>query len=181
MNRSIFANMEKYPNRMSYLENNLLRELASPIREDAHSKKMSGRSVVVEWDVRYITDSTHDYAEIVYELPTALTCDALPEEAVLNRNHRNYSSFFKNVGTEIKGVDLVPTDGKLDISFSNTTDSDREVSISFANSNGYKWRVSYFMDEPLFLYEKRKLWPTIGYNGKHNRVKTGVVLVGTTV
>ena len=181
LNRTVAVDMSKYPNRKSYMENNLLRELAAPIREDAHHKKMAGRSVVVEWDTRYIAEDIHTYSEIVYELPTALTCDSLPEEALLSREHGNRDSFYKVSGKSISGEDCVSTKGFTDISFSNDSDSDIEVTLDYQNLNGiYGGGTSYFIDKPLFHYTMKKLWPTIGYNGKKNRVKTGIVLNGTT-
>jgi len=182
MKRKVVVDMKMYPNRRAYQENNLLRELAAPIREDAHHKKMEGRSVYAEWDLRYITDSLHSYSEKVYELPTSFTCDSLPEEAILSRDHKNYLGLYKEELSVILGVDLIHYRGSISGSVSNTSDEDIEFSIDYLNHNNQAGQdVSYPVNEPLFLYRKDKIWSSREYNGKRNRVKTGIKLVGTTI
>ncbi len=181
LKREIVLDLERYPNRRGYQKNNILRELASPIREDAHSKKMDGRSVAARWDMKYSTESIREYSELFYELPTAFTCDSLPEEATLNRSHKNYLGFFNETMQLIKGENLVALGGEVECSFSNPTDENMELRLAYKDKNFQQLRVSYPADKPLLMYQKEKLWPTFEYNGKKNRVKSGIRLVNTTI
>jgi hypothetical protein len=134
LDRDIVVDLEAYPSRLSYPANNLTRELISPIREDAHSKKMDARAVYVRFDTRYVNESIHSYYDKFIEAPTALTCDSLPEEAVLSRNHKNDSSLYSNLLTFVPGNSLMPKRGNIELSFDNDTDEDKELTPVFANT-----------------------------------------------
>ncbi len=133
LDRNIVVDLEAYPARLSYPANNLTRELISPIREDAHSKKMDARAVYVRFDTRYVNESIHSYYDKFIEAPTALTCDSLPEEAVLSRDHDNDSSLYENLMTSVAGNSILPNEGVIQLSFDNDTEEDKELTPVFDN------------------------------------------------
>jgi len=134
LDRSVMIDLEAYPARLSYPTNNLIRELISPIREDGHSKKMDARGVYVRFDTRYVSESIHSYYDRFIEAPTALTCDMLPEEAVLNRDHENNHSLYNNRLTDINGSDLIATNGSILLSIDNDTDEEKTLTPEYDNT-----------------------------------------------
>jgi len=134
LDRSIVVDLEAYPARLSYPTNNLTRELISPIREDAHSKKMDARAVYVRFDTRYVSESIRSYYDKFIEAPTALTCDSLPEEAVLSRDHENNHSLYKNLTNTVFGNSLMSIGGRILLSFDNDTDETKELTPVYNNT-----------------------------------------------
>lgn len=134
LDRSIIVDLQAYPARLSYPANNLIRELITPIREDGHSKKMDARSVYVRFDTRYVSESIHSYYDKFTEAPTALTCDLLPEEAVLNRDHENDESLYDNLLDTVNGNDLIATGGKILLSFDNNTEEVQTLTPVYDNT-----------------------------------------------
>ena len=138
LKRSIFVDLEVYPARLSYPKNNVIRELISPVREDGFSKKMDARAVYVRFDTQYIKKSIHSYYDKFIEIPTALTCDSLPEESVLSRSHSNSDSLYSDKTSKVIGDEIVSSNGSIKLSFDNPTNKNIILIPLFNNS-----RMSY--------------------------------------
>jgi hypothetical protein len=137
LDREIMMDLEAYPLRDSYSENNIILELIEAVREDAHDKEMDARSIYVRFDTRFVSESVHSYYDKFFRLPTALTCDLLPNEAVISIMHGSADSLYKNLHTEIHGSSLVAQEGKIRLSFDNPTDEEMVLTPAFSNSRMY--------------------------------------------
>jgi hypothetical protein len=185
MKRDIAIDLEVYPSRVSYPTNNIIRELLSPIREDAHSKKMDGRSVFVRFDTRYISESVHSYYEKFLEAPTAFTCDQLPEEAILNRIYYEDETLFNDSLDYIDGDDIVQKGGEVHLRFDNDTDEEQTLKLSYSNT-----RVWAFLsdargygamkaDDIFKLFSADLMFRGYDEEISTGRIKNGTRLVGT--
>ncbi len=187
LDRSVIIDLQAYPARLSYPLNNITRELISPVREDGHSKKMDARAVYVRFDTRYVSESIHSYYDKFAEAPTALTCDSLPEEAVLNRTHGNDHSLYDNLLTEVLGNNLLATGGKILLSFDNDTEEEQTLTPVYANTRrsyiaGRSVGVSSFkLDDAYRLMKKSLLFRGSNEENPDGRQKQGSKFVGTEI
>jgi len=133
LDRGVAVDLDVYPSRLSYPLNNAIRELISPIREDGHSKKMDARSVYVRFDTRYIYESIKSYYDKFIEMPTALTCDSIPEEAIFNTDFDIGEFRFRDKMLSVTGDDTVSGSQFIYMSFDNPTDEDIELEVIFDN------------------------------------------------
>jgi len=141
VSREIIVDLERYPAKQAYLQNNAVRELLSPVREDALQKKLDGSSVLVKFDTRRIADLKHTYFDWFSEAPTALLCGEGNDESVLNRSDK--LSLYK-----IAKDSFSPEECKEGaIFFENKSDTERELTISFKNNF-----IGYLKDDGICSY-----------------------------
>ncbi len=181
LNRYIYGDLLLYPARYSYPINNLIRELISPIREDAHAKAMDARAVFARFDTRYVSNTIPSYYDRFLEFPTAFTCDALPEEAVLVRDLGKIESLYAENIMYIDGSDTIGDNGISKISFSNDTDQPITVTMTYDN---YRWgngKTSFNINDAYLLERDDWLLYEPYINKRVGRVKSGVYLEGTTL
>ncbi len=180
LHRQVIADMSVYPSRYSYPINNLIRELLSPTTEDADAKKSDARAVFVKFDTRYISDTVSSYYEKFVELPTAFTCDALPEESVLHSDSSKKDTLYRENISSILGDDIVGDGGIARLSFSNTTEEVKSVQISYENRLFPYKSASFDIDDPYLQYKKGWFIHEPHKNKMEGRVKDGVYLNNTT-
>ena len=181
LNRYIYGDLLLYPSRHSYPINNLIRELISPIREDAHAKAMDARAIFSRFDTRYVSNTIPSYYDKFLEFPTAFTCDALPEESVLVRDLTKTESLYAENILYIRGDDIVGDSGVSKLSFSNDTDLPITVTMSYDN---YKWGngvTSFDINDAYLLQINEWLLYEPIANKRVGRVKSGIYLKGTTI
>ena len=181
LKRYIYGDLLLYPSRHSYPINNLIRELISPIREDAHAKAMDARAIFSRFDTRYVSNTIPSYYDKFLEFPTAFTCDALPEESVLVRDLTKTESLYAENILYIRGDDIVGDGGVSKLSFSNDTDLPIIVTMSYDN---YKWGnglTSFDINDAYLLQLNEWLLYEPIVNKRVGRVKSGVYLKGTTI
>ena len=181
LNRSIYGDLLLYPARYSYPINNLIRELISPVREDAHAKAMDARSVFSRFDTRYVSNTIPSYYDKFLEFPTAFTCDALPEESVLIRDLSKIESLYADEIMYINGDNIVGDDGIVKVSFSNDTDMPITLTMTYDN---YRWgngTESFDINDTYLLQRDGWLLYEPQVNKRIGRNKSGVYLYGTTL
>ena len=181
LNRSIYGDLLLYPARHSYPINNLIRELISPVREDGHAKIMDARAVFTRFDTRYVANTIPSYYDKFIEFPTAFTCDALPEEAVLVRDLEKTESLYAEDLMYIDGNDIVGDSGISKISFSNDTDLPVDVTITYDNSRWGEGITSFNINDAYLLQRDGWLLYEPKINKRIGRVKSGTYLNGTTL
>ncbi|RLF46366.1 MAG: hypothetical protein DRN17_00570, partial [Thermoplasmata archaeon] len=186
LDRDITVDLDVYPARQSYPSNNVIRELISPIREDGHSKKMDARAVYVRFDTRYIYESIESYYDKFIEMPTAFTCDSVPEEAVFNTEFGLGDFRFKDLMTNLSGDDVFAGSSFVNMSFDNPSEEDIELSLKFDNdrqavSFGSQGRGSLRIND-LYPIKKAGIL-TLGWDTEfpHGRVKNGIKLKNTEI
>ncbi len=181
LKRDIYGDLLLYPARYSYPINNLIRELISPIREDAHAKAMDARAIFSRFDTRYVSNTIPSYYDKFLEFPTAFTCDALPEELVLLRDFSNIESLYMEDVTHISGDDIVGDGGIAKVSFSNNTDQVISLSIQYDNERWGDGLSSFDIDDAYSLQRDDWLIYEPHINKRVGREKNGVFLEGTTI
>lgn len=181
LTRGIYGDLLLYPARHSYPINNLIRELISPIREDAHAKAMDARAVFTRFDTRYVSNTIPSYYDKFLEFPTAFTCDLLPEEGVLVRDFGKTESLYSDNLMYIHGDDIVGDNGVAKVSFSNDTDQPVVVTITYDNHRWGDGLTSFNINDAYLLQREGWLLYEPRVNKRLGRVKSGVYLDGTTV
>ncbi len=181
LKRDIYGDLLLYPARHSYPINNLIRELLSPTREDAHSKTMDARAVFSRFDTRYVSNTIPSYYDKFLEFPTAFTCDALPEEAVLLRGFSSIESLYLEDITYIKGDDIIGDKGIAKVSFSNNTDQVVSIAIQYDNERWGDGLSSFDISDAYSLQRDGWLVYEPHINKRVGREKSGVFLEGTTI
>jgi hypothetical protein len=185
LDRDIYVDMEMYPSRLSYPQNNAIRELITPIREDGHDKKMDARAVYARFDTRYIYESIKSYYDKFIEMPTAFTCDLAPEELIFNTTFKATEFLYMDKTVELSGEEIATRNGFVRMSFDNQSDDVESLSVTFDNHK----RLFYF-GSGFTSYDINDVVPIIrsglfciGYDEEFavGRIKSGVYLKNTMI